>query len=681
MLEDEKQGLHDKLLSDPIRLDFVLPESWVAWPDEKDLWVLMLDKSLLKDVRYTKCLPWVYIAAKIKSVTSLSNALSESKNSSLRYVPRSDSRYLSIMDLDECYVSSVKIAPWVYIADKIESDLVASIEHLRSKMGSGECEEVLKPVFVAQFGKVVFHGIPFSNFNTISKNSGVEAALSQVFDKDRPFDKDQYQIISCKYSVMGIDGKLELHKMEMNQVHYSVIDMSCLDKNLDLSPNHLVRGGETSAEAGINVFLSKFGENFAIYHFVVHSSSMHVLMNKHGLGSKGQGIQLQTNHFKVLPSEVDNYFYHYSTLASAAICGVIYSIIGGQPLLILGVAEPTVLMYTFMFNFAKDKQDLGEKHFLPWTGWAIKGVVDEFRIPQREDPNAAALSLSWRFGNGMFALVMSFGFLLTALKSHKARSWCYGTGWIQVSITDYGVPLMVLVWTAVSYIPVNEVPKGIPRHLFSPNPWSPGAYSNWTARSSLVEKSRQKPKESLSVLSDVSILHYVCKFNDDQMLKSCGIKTDSKFTQVKGRALSDPKLKVGNMEDFFPRNEWWNFSSKKLVEPTRVNDQYLINILLKINGNLGGLNSMLTTEHGLNIPMISKAPAMMLGMDVSHGSHGQADVPSISVPDLTAPKVEILVAWPPVALPSEFADDKRSVRYNIISGTSISCPHATDAAF
>ncbi|KAF6170760.1 hypothetical protein GIB67_015712 [Kingdonia uniflora] len=59
---------------------------------------------------------------------------------------------------------------------------------------------------------------------------------------------------------------------------------------------------------------------------------------------------------------------------------------------------------------------------------------------------------------------------------------------------------------------------------------------------------------------------------------------------------------------------------RKLVEPTRVNDQYLTNILLKINGNLGGLNSMLTTEHGLNIPVISKPPAMMLGMDVLHGS-------------------------------------------------------------
>jgi len=38
-------------------------------------------------------------------------------------------------------------------------------------------------------------------------------------------------------------------------------------------------------------------------------------------------------------------------------------------LLILGVAEPTVIMYTFMFKFAKDRPDLGSKLFLAWTGW------------------------------------------------------------------------------------------------------------------------------------------------------------------------------------------------------------------------------------------------------------------------------------------------------------------------
>ncbi|KAH9786932.1 Boron transporter 1 [Citrus sinensis] len=80
----------------------------------------------------------------------------------------------------------------------------------------------------------------------------------------------------------------------------------------------------------------------------------------------------------------------------------------------------------------------------------------------------------------MFALVLSFGLLYTGLKSRKARSWRYGTGWLRSVIADYGVPLMVVVWTGVSYIPSGDVPKGIPRRLFSPNPWSPGAYENWT---------------------------------------------------------------------------------------------------------------------------------------------------------------------------------------------------------
>jgi hypothetical protein len=57
------------------------------------------------------------------------------------------------------------------------------------------------------------------------------------------------------------------------------------------------------------------------------------------------------------------------TLAATSICGIIHSIIGGQPLLILGVAEPTVIMYTFMFNFAKERPELGRNLFLGWAGW------------------------------------------------------------------------------------------------------------------------------------------------------------------------------------------------------------------------------------------------------------------------------------------------------------------------
>jgi len=54
--------------------------------------------------------------------------------------------------------------------------------------------------------------------------------------------------------------------------------------------------------------------------------------------------------------------------------------------------------------------------------------VEEFRIPERENPKAMEFIPAWRFGNGMFALVLSFGLLITALKSRKARSWRYGAG-------------------------------------------------------------------------------------------------------------------------------------------------------------------------------------------------------------------------------------------------------------
>lgn len=43
------------------------------------------------------------------------------------------------------------------------------------------------------------------------------------------------------------------------------------------------------------------------------------------------------------------------------------SIIGGQPLLIMGVAEPIALMYGFMYEFA-DSQDFSDV-FVPWCTW------------------------------------------------------------------------------------------------------------------------------------------------------------------------------------------------------------------------------------------------------------------------------------------------------------------------
>ncbi|XP_026383186.1 subtilisin-like protease SBT4.13 [Papaver somniferum] len=54
--------------------------------------------------------------------------------------------------------------------------------------------------------------------------------------------------------------------------------------------------------------------------------------------------------------------------------------------------------------------------------------------------------------------------------------------------------------------------------------------------------------------------------------------------------------------------------------------------------------------------------------------------PDIIKPDISAPGADILAAFSPVASPSEIVGDTRSVKYNILFGTSMACPHATGAA-
>ena len=49
-------------------------------------------------------------------------------------------------------------------------------------------------------------------------------------------------------------------------------------------------------------------------------------------------------------------------------------------------------------------------------------------------------------------------------------------------------------------------------------------------------------------------------------------------------------------------------------------------------------------------------------------------------PDLSGPGVEILAAWTPLGPPSGAKEDSRQLLFNIISGTSMACPHATAVA-
>ncbi|KAL9674782.1 hypothetical protein QQ045_002981 [Rhodiola kirilowii] len=65
----------------------------------------------------------------------------------------------------------------------------------------------------------------------------------------------------------------------------------------------------------------------------------------------------------------------------------------------------------------------------------------------------------------------------------------------------------------------------------------------------------------------------------------------------------------------------------------------------------------------------------------SFSSRGPSPVNyDILKPDISAPGVNILAAWPAVGTVTDVVGDTRSVNYNIISGTSMACPHVSGVA-
>ncbi|VAI81356.1 unnamed protein product [Triticum turgidum subsp. durum] len=93
-------------------------------------------------------------------------------------------------------------------------------------------------------------------------------------------------------------------------------------------------------------------------------------------------------------------------------------------------------------------------------------------------------------------------------------------------------------------------------------------------RSSLVEKSRQKPHQRMSTLDDALKRS---DYDSDPMLKACGITIARNLTQIEGRILQAPKLKAGNDEEFVPQKGRWNLARKKLIQTCSVTRWAVVN--------------------------------------------------------------------------------------------------------
>ncbi|XP_030471883.1 subtilisin-like protease SBT3.18 [Syzygium oleosum] len=76
--------------------------------------------------------------------------------------------------------------------------------------------------------------------------------------------------------------------------------------------------------------------------------------------------------------------------------------------------------------------------------------------------------------------------------------------------------------------------------------------------------------------------------------------------------------------------------------------------------------------------LVGKVPAPEVAFFSCRGPSALS--PDILKPDLSAPGVNILAAWPPKTPPTLSPSDKRSVNWSFQSGTSMSCPHVTGTA-
>jgi len=93
----------------------------------------------------------------------------------------------------------------------------------------------------------------------------------------------------------------------------------------------------------------------------------------------------------------------------------VQSIIGGQPLLIIGVAEPIVIIYGFMYRFAKHTPGLGVGLFLPWAAWVCLWTALLFCLLAVLGA-AEGISYFTRFSGELFGALIAILFLQVGIK-------------------------------------------------------------------------------------------------------------------------------------------------------------------------------------------------------------------------------------------------------------------------
>ncbi|XP_056845845.1 uncharacterized protein LOC108808780 isoform X1 [Raphanus sativus] len=145
---------------------------------------------------------------------------------------------------------------WLLVAEKVAEDLMFAYDQANKCVEDHHLSDNAKLRLVARFGKMIFYGskagpvVDYSlkNSRRIFSTDVPTSFIQNIKSKAIPShefcidgEKEKYivkitgpsGIINCK-CVVKEDKRLSMYKAELHPVRHSTIDISCIDKNLDV---------------------------------------------------------------------------------------------------------------------------------------------------------------------------------------------------------------------------------------------------------------------------------------------------------------------------------------------------------------------------------------------------------------------------------------------------------------
>ncbi|KAL6064778.1 Anion transporter [Balamuthia mandrillaris] len=181
------------------------------------------------------------------------------------------------------------------------------------------------------------------------------------------------------------------------------------------------------------------------------------------------GVYLQDN--------TDQHLGVVEVLLSTAICGILFSLAGGQPLIVVGVTGPVSIFAVTVYQIA-EAVDVKFLPFFAWSGiWAslqhlllaITNAAGLVRFVTRFSAEvfgvliaciyiANAIEDFWRYFDeealpaALLSFILAMGTFFVASALDKARRWNILVSPLRAFLADYATAIAILIFTGFSYI-------------------------------------------------------------------------------------------------------------------------------------------------------------------------------------------------------------------------------------